>query len=57
MINVQCLILVKTEIKCLISFQFGREVLDIAASVAKPGVTTDEIDRVVHEVGVCCLRL
>jgi methionyl aminopeptidase len=30
-------------------FQLGREVLDAAASVIKVGVTTDEIDRVVHE--------
>ncbi|KAH6665321.1 methionine aminopeptidase [Plectosphaerella plurivora] len=27
----------------------AREVLDIAAAAAKPGVTTDEIDRIVHE--------
>ncbi|GLI61587.1 hypothetical protein VaNZ11_004004 [Volvox africanus] len=30
---------------CLI----GREVLDLAVAAAKPGVTTDEIDRIVHE--------
>lgn len=30
--------------------QFGREVLDIAGAHIKPGVTTDEIDRIVHEV-------
>lgn len=30
--------------------QLGREVLDIAAHTAKVGVTTDEVDRVVHEV-------
>lgn len=29
--------------------RLAREVLDIAARAAKPGVTTDEIDRVVHE--------
>lgn len=29
--------------------RLGREVLDIAAAAAKPGVTTDEIDRIVHE--------
>ncbi|CAB4254789.1 similar to Saccharomyces cerevisiae YLR244C MAP1 Methionine aminopeptidase, catalyzes the cotranslational removal of N-terminal methionine from nascent polypeptides [Maudiozyma barnettii] len=27
----------------------GREVLDIAAAAVKPGVTTDEIDKIVHE--------
>ena len=30
--------------------KFGREVLDIAAANIKPGVTADEIDRIVHEV-------
>ena len=30
--------------------KFGREVLDIAAANVKPGVTADEIDRIVHEV-------
>lgn len=29
--------------------QMGREVLDIAGKALRPGVTTDEIDRVVHE--------
>lgn len=27
----------------------GREVLDVAAAAARPGVTTDELDRIVHE--------
>jgi methionyl aminopeptidase len=27
----------------------GREVLDIAGRALRPGVTTDEIDRIVHE--------
>ena len=30
--------------------QLAREVLDEAAKAIKPGVTADEIDRVVHEV-------
>lgn len=30
--------------------QLAREVLDEAAKAIKPGVTGDEIDRVVHEV-------
>ena len=30
--------------------QLAREVLDEAAKIIKPGVTGDEIDRVVHEV-------
>jgi methionyl aminopeptidase len=30
--------------------QLSREVLDIGARAIKPGVTTDEIDRIVHEV-------
>jgi methionyl aminopeptidase len=29
--------------------KFGREVLDAAARAVKPGVSTDEIDRIVHE--------
>ena len=29
--------------------QMGREVLDIAGKALRPGVTTDEIDRIVHE--------
>ena len=29
--------------------QMGREVLDMAAKALRPGVTTDEIDRIVHE--------
>lgn len=33
-------------------FQVGREILDIAARAVKPGVTTDEIDRIVHEATV-----
>ena len=32
--------------------QLGREVLDIAAKAIGVGVSTEEIDRVVHEVGV-----
>ncbi len=39
-------------LKKLLSFQFaqlGREVLDIAARAIRPGITTDEIDRLVHE--------
>ena len=32
--------------------------LDIAAAAVKPGVTTDEIDRIVHEVCTCtCIIL
>lgn len=30
----------------------GREVLDIAGKALRPGVTTDEIDRIVHEATV-----
>lgn len=29
--------------------QIGREVLDIAGKMVRPGVTTEEIDKVVHE--------
>ena len=32
--------------------QIGREVLDAAARVIQPGVTTDEIDRVVHDATI-----
>jgi len=31
------------------SRQLTREVLDLAAAAVKPGVTTDEIDRIVHD--------
>lgn len=31
-------------------FQLAREVLDIAAKMVKPGVTTEEIDHAVHLV-------
>jgi methionyl aminopeptidase len=38
--------------------RLAREVLDIAAREAKPGVTTDYIDKVVHDAcierNVCC---
>ena len=29
--------------------QIAREVLDAGARIIKPGITTDEIDRVIHE--------
>ncbi|MCH96473.1 methionine aminopeptidase 1A-like, partial [Trifolium medium] len=32
--------------------RIGREVLDAAARIIQPGVTTDEIDRVVHEATI-----
>ena len=32
--------------------KMGREVLDIAGKALRPGVTTDEIDRVVHEASI-----
>jgi methionyl aminopeptidase len=32
--------------------RIGREVLDLAAAAIRPGVTTDEIDRVVHEATI-----
>jgi methionyl aminopeptidase len=32
--------------------KLSREVLDIATAMAKPGVTTDEIDRVVHDATI-----
>ncbi len=34
------------------SFQLGREVIDIAAQAIEVGVTTEEIDRLVHEVSI-----
>lgn len=33
-------------------FQIAREVLDAAARVIRPGITTDEIDRVIHEATI-----
>jgi methionyl aminopeptidase len=32
--------------------RMGREVLDVAGKALRPGVTTDEIDRIVHEATV-----
>lgn len=32
--------------------KLGREILDLAGAAAKPGVTTDEIDRIVHEASI-----
>jgi methionyl aminopeptidase len=32
--------------------QLGREVLDIAASHVRPGITTDEIDAIVHQATI-----
>lgn len=32
--------------------EMGREVLDIAGKALRPGVTTDEIDRIVHEASI-----
>lgn len=34
------------------SFQLAREVLDEGAAVAGVGVTSDEIDRIVHEASI-----
>jgi methionyl aminopeptidase len=31
------------------SLQMAREVLDIAAASVRPGITTDEIDAIVHD--------
>lgn len=30
----------------------GREILDLAASHVKPGITTDELDAIVHEATI-----
>ncbi len=32
--------------------KYGREVLDIAAAAVKPGITTDEIDEIVHKATI-----
>ena len=32
--------------------QLGREILDIAAASIRPGITTDEIDEIVHEATI-----
>lgn len=37
--------------------QLAREVLDIAAGMIKPGVTTEEIDHAVHLVRTLLLRM
>jgi methionyl aminopeptidase len=36
----------------MLPFQLGREVLDIAAAAIKPGITTDEIDAIVHQATI-----
>lgn len=36
----------------LITKQITREVLDIAAKAVRVGITTDEIDRIVHEATI-----
>lgn len=36
----------------LYPMQLGREVLDKAAAAIRPGITTDEIDRIVHEATI-----
>lgn len=35
-----------------VACRLGREVLDEGAAIIGPGVTTDEIDRIVHEASV-----
>ena len=35
----------------------GREVLDLAAAAVRPGVTTDELDRIVHEATIVGARV
>ena len=30
----------------------GREILDVAAAAVRPGITTDEIDRIVHDASI-----
>ena len=42
-------------IKGLSPLQLAREVLDIAAGMIKPGVTTEEIDHAVHLVRISLL--
>lgn len=37
--------------------RLAREVLDIAASHLRPGITTDELDAIVHRVLFCLLLL
>lgn len=32
--------------------QLGREILDIAAAAIRPGITTDEIDEIVHKATI-----
>lgn len=39
-------------IKAICFVQLAREVLDIAAMMVKPGVTTEEIDHAVHLVNI-----
>lgn len=43
-------ILKEKEIECMRTVcRLAREVLDIAAAAVRPGITTDEIDEIVHE--------
>lgn len=41
----------------LFILQLGREVLDIAANATEVGITTEEIDRIVHEVNVFLINI
>lgn len=46
-------ILLEDEIKKMrIACKLGREVLDLAASHVRPGITTDELDAIVHEATI-----
>ncbi|PIK56372.1 putative methionine aminopeptidase 1, partial [Apostichopus japonicus] len=48
--STQIKILSKDELEGLrTACKYGREVLDVAASMIKPGITTDEIDEAVHQ--------
>ena len=42
---------------CLPSCQVGRQILDLAARAIRPGVSTDEIDAIVHEATIQAGRL
>ncbi|KAF5402282.1 Methionine aminopeptidase [Paragonimus heterotremus] len=47
-----------SEIECMrVTSKLAREVLEEAVNAVQVGVTTDEIDRVVHEASVVCIEL
>lgn len=52
-----CFLLYHSPSYNLLMNQIAREVLDVAARIIRPGITTDEIDKVVHEATIAAGKL